>query len=158
LRRRGVPWAGAARKTPTFLGRTLRRLEVRIGGKRAAVAVGRILVSVYHLLVEGTAYEAQRYADPPPKQEERERKRAIKTRERLGYGVTVDRVASSLGTTLRSSCTGCGASPLHQETAGTGVVRLLGVRNFVGTTKVGKSYLRGRSIMLESPSRHARAS
>lgn len=94
LRRILVQCAWTARKTPTFLGRTFRRLEVRIGGKRAAVAVGhKMLVIVYHLLWQGTYYEEQRYADQQPKQEERERKRAIKALERLGYCVTVERLA-----------------------------------------------------------------
>jgi hypothetical protein len=51
---------------------------------------------VYHLLWQGTYYEEQRDADQRPKQEERDRKRAIKALERLGYHVTVKRVASSL--------------------------------------------------------------
>jgi transposase len=94
LRRILVQCAWAVRKTPTFLGRTFRRLEARLGGKRAAVAVGhKILVIVYHLLWQGTYYEEQRYADQQPKQEERDRKRAIKALERLGYHVTVERVA-----------------------------------------------------------------
>ena len=94
LRRILVQCAWAARKTATFLGRTFRRLEARLGGKRAAVAVGhKILVIVYHLLWQGTYYEEQRYADQRPKQEERDRKRAIKALERLGYHVTVERVA-----------------------------------------------------------------
>jgi hypothetical protein len=58
------------------------------------VAVGhKILVIVYHLLWQGTYDEEQRYADQRPKQEERGRKRAIKALERLGYHVTVERVA-----------------------------------------------------------------
>ena len=70
--------AWAARKTPTFLGHTFRRLEARIGGKRAAVAVGhKMLVIVYHLLWQGTYDEEQRYADQRPQQEERDGKRAI---------------------------------------------------------------------------------
>jgi transposase len=94
LRRLLVQGAWAARKTPTFLGCTLRRLAARIGGKRAAVAIGhKMLVLVYHLLLAGTCYEAQRYADQQPQQEERERKRAIKALDRLGYSVTVERVA-----------------------------------------------------------------
>jgi transposase len=94
LRRVLVQCAWAARKTPTFLGRTFRRLEARLGGKRAAVAVGhKILVIVYHLLWQGTYYEEQRYTDQRPKQEERDCKRAIKALERLGYQVTVKRVA-----------------------------------------------------------------
>jgi transposase len=94
LRRILVQCAWSARKTPTFLGRTFRRLEARVGGKRAAVAVGhKILVIVYHLLWQGTYYEEQRYADQRPKQEERDRKRAITALERLGYHVTLARVA-----------------------------------------------------------------
>jgi transposase len=94
LRRVLVQWAWAARKTSTFLGRTLRRLAARLGGKRAAVAVGqKRLVIVYHLLWQGTHYEEQRYTDQRPQQEERDRKRAITALERLGYHVTLKRAA-----------------------------------------------------------------
>jgi hypothetical protein len=69
-------------------------LEVRVGGKKAAVAVAhKLLVIVYHLLAEGTIYEEARYDHLQPKQEEQQRKRAIKALERLGYQVTVERVA-----------------------------------------------------------------
>jgi hypothetical protein len=89
-----VHCAWTARKTSTFLGRTFRRLEARLGGKRAAVAVGhKILVIAYHLLWQGTYDEEQRYADERPNQEERDRKRAITALKHLGYRVTVDRVA-----------------------------------------------------------------
>ena len=94
MRRVLVQCAWSARKTSTFLGRTFRRLEARLGGKRAAVAVGhKILVIVYHLLWQGTYYEEQRYTDQRPKQEERDRKRAITALERLGYHVTLKRAA-----------------------------------------------------------------
>jgi hypothetical protein len=94
LRRVLVQCAWAARKTSTFLGRTFRRLEARLGGKRAAVAVGhKMLVIVDHLLWQGTYYEEQHYADQRPKQEERDRKRAIQALECLVYQVTVKRVA-----------------------------------------------------------------
>ena len=94
LRRVLVQCAWAARKTSTFLGRTFRRLEARLGGKRAAVAVGhKMLVIVYHLLWQGTSDEEQRYTDQRPKQEERDRKRAITALERLGYQVTLKRAA-----------------------------------------------------------------
>src|SRR5712691_10733792 len=54
LRRIVVQCAWAARKTSTFLGRTFRRLEARLGGKRAAVAVThKIVVIISHLLLEG---------------------------------------------------------------------------------------------------------
>ena len=89
-----VQCAWTARKTSTFLGQTFRRLEARLGSQRAAVAVGhKMLVIVYHLLWQGTYDDEQRYADQRPKQEERDRKRAIKALKRLGYHVTVARVA-----------------------------------------------------------------
>ena len=88
--------AWGARKTPTFLGRTFRRLEVRLGKKKAALAIAHtIRVIVYHLLAEGTCYEEARYDQWHPRQEARERHRAIKALERLGYTVTVERAASS---------------------------------------------------------------
>ena len=94
LRRVLVQCAWAARKTATFLGRTFRRLEVRIGKKKAALAVAhKILVIIYHLLAEGTLYDEGRYAHIGPKQEERDQKRAVKALERLGYRVTIERVA-----------------------------------------------------------------
>jgi transposase len=94
LRRVLVQCAWAARKTSTFVGRTFRRLEARIGGKKAAMAVAhKILVIIYHLFSDGTFYEESRYDRFQPQKEERERKRAIKALERLGYHVTVERVA-----------------------------------------------------------------
>ena len=94
LRRLLNQCAWAARKTPTYLGRTFRRLEVRLGRKKAAVAVAhKILVIIDHLLAEGTCYEEARYDPLRPKQEARERQRAITALERLGYVVTVERAA-----------------------------------------------------------------
>jgi transposase len=94
LRRVLVQCAWAARKTPTYLGRTFRRLEARLGGKKAAMAVAhKILVIVYHLLAEGSLYDEERYNRLQPRQEAQQRKRAIKALERLGYQVTLERVA-----------------------------------------------------------------
>jgi transposase len=94
LRRVLGPCAWAARKTPTFLGHTFRRLEGRLGGKKAAMAVAhKILVIVYHLLLEGTCYEEARYDRLQARQEERQQKRAVKALERLGYRVTLERLA-----------------------------------------------------------------
>ena len=56
-----------------------------------------MLVIAYHLLAQGTYYDEQRYAEQQPKRAERERKRAINALERLGYTVTVQRVASLQG-------------------------------------------------------------
>ena len=62
LRRILVPWAWGARKTPPCLGRTFRRLAVRIGKKKAALAIAhKMLVIVSHLLPLGTSYEEARY-------------------------------------------------------------------------------------------------
>jgi transposase len=94
LRRMLVQWAWATRKTPTYLGGTFRRLEAHLGGKKAAVAVAqKILVIVYHLLAEGTFYDEERYDRLQPRQEERQRKRAVKVLEQLGYQVTLAKVA-----------------------------------------------------------------
>jgi transposase len=94
LRRVLVQCAWAARKTPTYLGRTFRRLEARLGGKKAAMAVAhKILVIVYHLLAEGTCYDEERYDRLQPRREDQQRKRAVKALERLGYQVTLERVA-----------------------------------------------------------------
>jgi transposase len=89
-----VQCAWGARKTPTFLGRTLRRLEVRIGKKKAALAIAHnILVLVYHRLATGSGYEETRYDQWNPRQEARERQRALKALARLGYTVTIERAA-----------------------------------------------------------------
>ena len=94
LRRVLVECAWATRNTNTFLGSTFRRLRARIGGKRAAVAVGhKILVIVYHLLHEGTMYDEGRYNRPKQRQEKREVERALLTLKRLGYQVELTAVA-----------------------------------------------------------------
>jgi transposase len=93
LRRVLVQCAWAARKTSTFLGRTFRRLEARLGGKKAAMAVAhKILVIVYHLLAEGTLYDEERYNRLSPQQEARQRRRAVQALQALGYRVTLELV------------------------------------------------------------------
>jgi transposase len=64
------------------------------GGKKAAMAVAhQILVIVYHLLREGTFDEEARDNHLQDRQEERQQKRAVKAPERLGYRVTLERMA-----------------------------------------------------------------
>ncbi|MCP4539028.1 MAG: IS110 family transposase, partial [Chloroflexi bacterium] len=88
LRRVLTECAWAARKTDSFLGDTFARLQKRIGGKKAAVAVAhKILVIVYHLLNEGAEYDEERYNRPRRKQEELQRNRALSVLKRLGYEV-----------------------------------------------------------------------
>ena len=53
----------------------------------------KILVIGYHLLVEGTCDEEERYDHLQARQEERQQKRAVKALERLGYRVTLERLA-----------------------------------------------------------------
>jgi transposase len=97
--RRGNRWlrrilsqcAWAARKTDSFLGRTFRSLQARIGGKKAALAVAhKILVIAYHLLANGTRYDEARYLRTNPRLEARWRNNAIHTLERLGFSVKLE--------------------------------------------------------------------
>ena len=53
----------------------------------------KILVMVYHLLLEGTFYDEERYNRLQTRQEERQQKRAVKALEQLGYHVTLEKVA-----------------------------------------------------------------
>jgi transposase len=93
LRRVLVQCAWAARKTPTFLGRTFRRLESRLGRKKAAMAVAhKILVIIYHVLLEATGYDESRYDRQESREEARAKQRALKALERLGYEVTLSPV------------------------------------------------------------------
>jgi transposase len=82
-------------QTSSGLGHKFARLRDRMGGKKAAVAVGHtILVIVYHLLAEGTTYDEGRYGDLSRKQEERLVRRSLKTLARLGYTVTAEKQAA----------------------------------------------------------------
>lgn len=88
LRRIMVESAWAAGKTDSFLGRTFRRFQARMGGKKAAVAVAhKILVIGFHLLNEGKFYDDGRYDHIKQGEQERQKHRALKSLERLGYRV-----------------------------------------------------------------------
>ncbi|MFK4042923.1 IS110 family transposase [Nonomuraea wenchangensis] len=85
--------AVAAGRTETFLGERYRRIARRLGHKKAAVAVGRsILTIVWHLLSDPTA----RYIDlgtgfyDNRLDPEREKRRHIRRLQALGYSVTVE--------------------------------------------------------------------
>ena len=94
LRRVLAQCAWASRKTSTHVGRTFLRLQARIGGKKAAVAVGhKILRIVFHLLNLGIPYDDGRYDRLHPQEEKRRRRRAIAALERLGYEVTIEKSA-----------------------------------------------------------------
>ena len=53
----------------------------------------KILVIIYHVLMDGTFYDESRYDRHDAREEEREKKRALAALERLGYTVTVSPVA-----------------------------------------------------------------
>jgi hypothetical protein len=72
---------------PTALATRSSR-DPRVASKKAAIAVGhKILVIVYHVLSTGKAYDEARYATINTKQEERRKKAAVKTLERMGFMV-----------------------------------------------------------------------
>ena len=82
--------AWGARKTDTFLGRTFRSFQARIGGKKAAIAVAhKILVIAYHLQTDGTFYDEDQYCRSNPQREARCLNNALRTLERLGYTATL---------------------------------------------------------------------
>jgi transposase len=94
LRRVLSECAWASRNTDTFLGRTFRRLHVRIGGKKAAVAVAhKILVISFHLLNEAQLYDDERYNAIKERDHIRQRSRALTTLQRLGYQVTLNPIS-----------------------------------------------------------------
>jgi len=86
-----VQCAWAAAKTDSFLGQTYRRLEARIGAKKAAVAVGhKILVIVYNILEKGTIYQEAMYDDIKVRKDKRAANKAITVFKRLGFKVNID--------------------------------------------------------------------
>lgn len=89
LRRVLCQCAWAARQGDTHIGRLFRRLEARIGGKKAAIAVAhKLLIIAFHLLKDGTFYEDERYANVTRKQQENRTQYLIRQIQRAGYTVT----------------------------------------------------------------------
>jgi transposase len=98
--RKGNPWLRAAlveagqaagRTKQSYLGAQFRRLVVRRGKKRAAVAVGHsILVIAYHLLTEGGTYQdlGVHYFDQ--RQQQAVERRLVRRLADLGYKVTLE--------------------------------------------------------------------
>lgn len=91
LRRILIQCAWAASKTQTRVGEKFRRLQRRIGGKKAAMAVARHLLElVYCLFSRGEKYNEEAYQHHYEKQEERRKKYAVKVLEKLGYSVSLE--------------------------------------------------------------------
>lgn len=80
--------AWAVRKTNSFHARTFARLQARIGGKKAAIAIAhKILVVAYNLLASGGEYDEGRYAAPTAKEKSRRLNRALRNIRDLGCKV-----------------------------------------------------------------------
>lgn len=83
----------AAKSKNTYLSAQYHRIAARRGDKRAAVAVGHILVSIYHILKKRMPYFelGANYFDQ--RREKATVNRAVKRLEALGYKVTLEAVA-----------------------------------------------------------------
>ena len=79
-----------AGKTQTYLGALYRRPSGRRGLKRAAIAVAHaILVAIYHMLCERTAYRDLGVDYFAKRQQANTEARLVKRLERLGYSVAL---------------------------------------------------------------------
>jgi transposase len=88
IRRVLAECAWATRKTDSFLGRTFHRFQIRMGGKKAAIAVAhKILVICFHLLNEAQFYDDGRYDFITERNLKRQKKRALTMLRQLGYQV-----------------------------------------------------------------------
>jgi hypothetical protein len=124
----------------TFPGPTDRRLEGRVGGTKAALAVAhKILVMVSHLLREGTGDEEKRDARLQDRQEEHQQKGTGKALERLGYRVTLERLASRSGVSPLVLHALLASPSWEQYASGRGAVYLRGVRDVVGSVMLALS-------------------
>ncbi len=80
----------AARKKDTLLAAQFRRLAVRRGKQKAAVAVGhRLLTIVYALLAHGELYQERDPRRLDERRRARTRQRALDQLHALGYTVTL---------------------------------------------------------------------
>jgi transposase len=101
--RKANPWlrtalvqaAQAGSRSPTFLGERFRRLIVRIGRNKAALAVAHsILLAIYRLLKDGVDYNDLGPEHFAKRVREQTARRLTRRLEHLGYQVTVLPVAS----------------------------------------------------------------
>ena len=100
---KGSPWLraalveaarAAARTKATYLSVQYRRLAMRRGPKKAAVAVGhRILVIAYHLLHDGGSYHELGVAHLEERRRRTAQRHLVQRLEGLGYKVTLEPVA-----------------------------------------------------------------
>jgi transposase len=82
--------ARTKKKERTYLRGHYRRLVVRLGKKKAAVAVGHtILRLAYHVLANKTTYQEQAMAQLDERRRARAQQRALDQLKALGYEVTL---------------------------------------------------------------------
>jgi transposase len=87
-------WA-AVRQSENYFAAVYRRLVVRLGPKRAIIAVARrILIAVYHVLSTGEPYHERGAAYHDERQREQTVKRLRRRLEKLGYQVSLELVAT----------------------------------------------------------------
>jgi transposase len=97
--RKGSPWLrralteaarAAARRKDCYLAAQYRRLVVRCGKQKAAVAVGHtILVTAYYLLLRQATYRDHVPADRDERRRERAQRRAVAQLQTLGFEVAL---------------------------------------------------------------------
>ena len=80
----------AGRSTATALGARYRRLAARRGKKKAAVAVARqLLIIIYHVIKDGTAYQEHGAAYLDERTKTRTRDQLVRRPATMGYHVTL---------------------------------------------------------------------
>jgi transposase len=86
----------AANSKGTFLGALYRRFKVRLGRKKAIMALAhRILVIIYHLLKNQETYQEYGEQATDDRLEENRKRRAIRQLETMGYQVQLQHVESA---------------------------------------------------------------
>jgi transposase len=103
--RKGSPWLrgalveaahAAGRTKETYLGAKYRQLATRRGRKRAAIAVGRlILETAYHLQKHQVRYQEPGERTLNERNRDTMERRLVQKLERLGNKVTVERLAAA---------------------------------------------------------------
>jgi transposase len=85
----------AGRSKATALGRRYRRLQPRLGGKKATVAIARrILEAVYHILKEGTPYREPPAPGGGPLTQRLHQRQHVQALQELGFHVILQPLAA----------------------------------------------------------------
>jgi hypothetical protein len=98
----------------------------------------KILVLASHRLLEGTCSEEERYDRLQSRPEARPQKRVVKALERLGFRVTLERLASRRGASQLILYTPLTAPAWEPYVRGTGGGYLCDARDVVGSDTAGE--------------------